>query len=182
MYRISCILVHENTYTKIHTYTEHVTRSTQHTARSTQHEAHSTQHGSMLIHTSTYRSCVCMITYIVFNGKVEICSIREFSSVLRAACSVQVWIKQWEFTHLTRVGNIDIRISIYWNTEIVFSDFWIPKYWNSSKANFDIILKYQNSSQANFDIIPKYRNSSKANFSIIPNTEIQAKPISVFPK
>ena len=29
-----------------------------------------------------------MIKYIVVNGKVEQCSTREFSSVLRAACSV----------------------------------------------------------------------------------------------
>ena len=29
-----------------------------------------------------------MIKYIVFNGKVEICSTREFSSVLHAACCV----------------------------------------------------------------------------------------------
>ena len=83
--------------------------------------------------------------------------------------------------------NTGLGISIfeYRYTEILklFSViFWIPKYWNSSqanfsilskyrnssKANFDIILKYRNSSQANFDIIPKYRNSSKANFSIIP--------------
>ena len=48
----------------------------------------STEHGSILNHTSTYRSCVRMIKYIVFNGKVEIYSTREFSSVLRAACSV----------------------------------------------------------------------------------------------
>ena len=42
--------------------------------------------------------------------------------------------------------------------------FWIPKYWNSSQANFSIISKYRNSSKANFDIIPKYWNSSQANF------------------
>ena len=29
-----------------------------------------------------------MIKYIGFNGKIEICSTLEFSSVLRAACSV----------------------------------------------------------------------------------------------
>ena len=57
-------------------------------ANSYLHAARSTEHGSILIHTSTYRSCVCMIKYIVFNGKVEICSTREFSSVLRAECCV----------------------------------------------------------------------------------------------
>ena len=69
--------------------TEHAARSTQHGARSTQHAARSTQHGSILIHTSTHRSCVRMIKYIVFNGKVEQCSTREFSSVLRAACKCE---------------------------------------------------------------------------------------------
>ena len=68
--------------------TEHGARSTQHAARSTEHGARTTQHGSILIHTSTHRSCMRMIKYIVSNGKVEQCSTREFSSVLRAACCV----------------------------------------------------------------------------------------------
>ena len=54
--------------------------------RSTENRARNTEHGSIFIHTSTYRSCVRMIKYIVFNGKVEICSTQEFLSVLRAAC------------------------------------------------------------------------------------------------
>ena len=69
--------------------TEHGTRNTEHGTRNTQHAACSTQHGSILIHTSTYRSCVRMIKYIVFNWKVEICSTREFSSVLRAPCKCE---------------------------------------------------------------------------------------------
>ena len=70
--------------------TEHGARSTQHGARSTQNGARSTQHGSISIHTSTYRSCVRIIKYIVFNGKVELRPTREFSSVcvLRAPCCV----------------------------------------------------------------------------------------------
>ena len=77
-----------------------------------------------------------------------------------------------------RVGNIDIRISIYWNTEIVFSDFLnieILKFKPSQfqyyidilkfkQSQFRIISIYWNSSQANFSIISIYWNSSQANF------------------
>ena len=84
--------------------TEHGTRSTQHAARSTQHAARSTQHGSIFIYTSTYRSCVRMIKYIVFNEKVEICSTLEFLSVLRAACSV-LRAKHFNHTSMPTVTN-----------------------------------------------------------------------------
>ena len=65
-----------------------------------------------------------------------------------------------------RVGNIDIRISILPKLFLVF--FSIPKYRNSSQANFSIIPKYRNSREANFGFIQKYRNSMNENFSIIP--------------
>ena len=83
-----------------------------HAARSTQHGTSSTELGARIIsiHTSTYRSCVCNAhdqkAYIVFYGKVKICSTLDFHPcsvfrvacrficapcrVLRSACSVQV--------------------------------------------------------------------------------------------
>ena len=54
-----------------------------HAARSTQTAARSTDHFNFnsYFHLQNYRSCVHMIkytVYIVFNGKVEICSTLDF--------------------------------------------------------------------------------------------------------
>ena len=79
----------------IHTYTQQE-----------EHGARSTQHGALIIsiHTSTYISCVRMIKYIVFNGKVKICSTLDFHPcsvpdhpcfVPRAACSVLCASMNW---------------------------------------------------------------------------------------
>ena len=72
---------------------------------------------------------------------------------------------------IVRLVNPGLGISIfkYRYTEIpkLFSvNFWIPKYWNSSQANFGIKPNYRNSIEANFGIIPNYRNSIKANFGL----------------
>ena len=65
---------------------------------STLHGARSTEHGarSISIHTSTYRSCVRMIKYIVFDGKVKICSTLDFHP-----CSVLCVSMKWPLSVLS---------------------------------------------------------------------------------
>ena len=94
---------------------------------------------------------------------------------------------------------MEISIFEYRYTEIpkFFSViFWIPKYRNSSQANFSIIPKHRNSIKAisvlyrNIEIQAKlisvlYWNNeiqAKPISVIYQNTVIQSKPISVFPK
>ena len=93
--------------------TVHVPRSTKHGVRNKEHAARSTQHGSIFIHALTYRSCVRMIKYIVFNGKLKFallwnfypCSVpRAISSVLRAAGSV-LRAKHVNHTNMPTVTN-----------------------------------------------------------------------------
>ena len=83
------------------TANSYLTRNTEHRARSTKHAAR--------INFNSYFHVQIMrahdqIQYIVFNGKVEICSTREFSSVLRASVNQTMGIHSFNFSSVLRAA------------------------------------------------------------------------------